>query len=123
MKILRILLLVILAGNIFAANIAVAHNSLTESNPADGAVLANSPESIELNFSDATYLESLELLTGDTVVVLEFASSITASTYFNVPLPLLQSGEYQVRWLVIGYDTHEIRGEFAFTVLSTESTE
>jgi methionine-rich copper-binding protein CopC len=31
-------------------------------------------------------------------------------------MPKLESGDYRIKWLVIGDDTHEIRGEFTFTV-------
>lgn len=110
-------ILLIIVGCFLISNVAVAHNSLTDSRPADTAILNESPESVELTFSDATYLESVVLVnTNGDEQALEFDSTITASRQFTVPMPKLESGDYRIKWLVIGDDTHEIRGEFTFTV-------
>lgn len=110
-------ILLIIVGCVLVSNVAVAHNSLTDSRPADTAILNESPESVELTFSDTTYLESVVLVDakGDEHS-LAFDSSISASRQFTVPVPLLENGDYLLKWLVIGDDTHEIRGEFTFTV-------
>jgi|SRR6056300_283924 methionine-rich copper-binding protein CopC len=98
-------------------NGAYAHNALKESFPADKGVLSSGPEVLTLSFSDPTYLEKVEIQFEDGVLVdIGFEPSKQASSQFSVPLPMLSNGEYRVNWLVIGDDTHEIKGEFTFTV-------
>ena len=98
-------------------NSAYAHNALKESYPADKAVLSSSPEILTLSFSDPTYLEKVEIQSEDGVLVdIGFEPSKQASSQFSVPLPKLSNGEYRVNWLVVGDDTHEIKGEFSFVV-------
>lgn len=98
-------------------NSAFAHNTLTESFPVDKAVLSSVPEVLTLSFSDSTYLEKVEIYSeeGD-LVEIGFESSKQAAIQFSVPLPALTNGSYRVNWLVIGDDTHEIKGDFTFTV-------
>ena len=96
---------------------AMAHNSLESSMPAAGQSLPVSPETIELMFTDATYLESVELsLVGGNQVPLSIDKAVAAARHFSVAVPTLEKGEYEVNWVVIGDDTHEISGEFVFAV-------
>lgn len=98
-------------------NSGFAHNSLVANFPEDGAVLNIGPEELTLRFSDSTYLETIEIYSEEGVLIdIGFEPSKQASNYFSVPLPELVAGEYQVDWLVIGDDTHEIKGEFTFIV-------
>lgn len=108
--------------SLFLCHSALAHNTLKESNPANQAVLAKPPEKLVLAFSDPTYLEGVKItsmLDGKEMEV-ELESSTQAARQFSVPMPALTSGEYRVNWLVIGDDTHEIRGEFRFTVIASD---
>ena len=104
-------------GFLFVINSALAHNTLTGSAPSDQAILTGSPDAIQLNFSDATYLEGIELTTSDgKKIALDFELIQTAARQFSIPVPVLGNGKYRVDWLVVGDDTHEIRGEFSFEV-------
>lgn len=119
MKTLTRIFLVTL-GYLVAIHSALAHNTLTASVPSDQAVLTESPDSIELTFSDATYLEQVELTTNDgNNIPLDIDLSPAAGRQFSIPVPALGNGEYRVAWLVVGDDTHEIKGEFSFTVDTT----
>jgi methionine-rich copper-binding protein CopC len=110
-------LLPLLAVLLLGAQPAFAHNKLTASSPADKATLESSPATLELSFSDATWLESVELLdAAGTPVALEFTAPTDQASGFSIPLPALPAGSYTVKWLVEGSDTHRIPGEFTFTI-------
>lgn len=111
---------IVTLGYLFAINSALAHNTLTRSAPADQAILTEAPDTIQLSFSDATYLEKVELTTSDGKnIALEFELIQTAARQFSIPVPALGNGKYRVAWLVVGDDTHEIKGEFSFEVDDT----
>lgn len=117
---LRKHLLSLLALLLLAAQPALAHNKLTSSTPADKATLTSAPATLELSFSDATWLESVELLdSAGTPVALEFTAPTDQASSFSIPLPTLPAGSYTVKWLVEGSDTHRIPGEFTFTITAT----
>ena len=110
-------ILVVLVGFLLMSTSAMAHNSLASSVPAGGMSISGSPSAIELTFTDATYLESVELSTvGGGEIPLTFNKAVSASRHFSVPVPALEKGEYEVKWLVIGDDTHEITGSFVFAI-------
>ena len=96
----------------------LAHNSLTDSVPGDQATLHQSPEFIELRFSDETYLNAVSLvnINGEEV---EFETEVTKSLsrYFQIPVPILEPGSYKFTWQVEGMDTHKINGDFEFSVM------
>lgn len=109
--------LLIALGYLLAVNTAMAHNTLTASVPSDQALLTESPDAIQLRFSDATYLEGIELTTLDGKnIPLEVEPTQTAARQFTIPVPALGNDEYRVAWVVVGDDTHEIKGEFSFKV-------
>lgn len=117
MKIFTRTIIALFVLPLFAMNTALAHNSLSVTNPADQALIQEAPEAIELNFSDETYLVEIKLEEVDGgIVLLDFDPSISASRHFSVPTPDLEDGNYQVKWMVEGDDTHKITGEFSFTV-------
>ena len=120
MKFIKYSYLSLIAVFIFAASTAQAHNSLTEAFPSDQSVINESLKALELTFSDATYLEEIELETvAGEIVSLDFDPSVTASRHFSVPVPDIGDGEYRVKWLVVGDDTHKISGEFSFKIKLT----
>lgn len=102
---------------LLGAQPALAHNKLTESTPADKATLDTAPATLELVFSDATWLESVEVFDAAGVVQpLEFTASTDQASSYSIALPPLPAGTYVVKWLVEGSDTHRITGELSFTV-------
>lgn len=114
---LRSCFLPLLAVLLLGAQPALAHNKLASSTPADKATLDTAPAALELNFSDATWLESVEVLDAAGVAQpLEFTASTDQASSYNIALPALPAGTYVVKWLVEGSDTHRITGEFSFTV-------
>lgn len=119
-SILRHCFLPLLAVLLLGAQPVLAHNKLASSTPADKATLDAAPAALELNFSDATWLETVELFdAAGTAVPLEFTAPTDQASSFSVALPALPAGTYVVKWLVEGSDTHRITGEFSFTVAAS----
>lgn len=105
---------------LLGSQVLLAHNTLTASSPADGAVLDSSPETIELSFSDGTYLDEFELLTAQgEAIELDFSPSLELSAHYSIEVPPLADGEYTVKWTVEGSDTHRLNGEFSFKLTSS----
>ncbi|MCQ2000309.1 copper resistance CopC family protein [Arthrobacter zhaoxinii] len=113
-------LLALCAGLLVWAPPAAAHDELTGSSPADGAVLEAPPESVELVFSNNP------AAIGSRVQVLDAAGTDWADGDVRIldntaTQPLRSSmpaGTYTVNWRVVSSDAHPIGdGEsFTFTV-------
>lgn len=97
---------------------AQAHDTLLESDPADGDVLETSPEEITLSFSadvlDVSPLVRITDADGETVAEITPAVDGPVATA-TLPEPL-DAGDYDVAWRVVSSDGHPIEGTFALTV-------
>ena len=97
---------------------AQAHDTLLESDPADGATLETSPEAITLTFSaDILDVSPLVRITDENGEQLaEITPSIdgpVATATLEEPLP---AGTSTVQWRVVSSDGHPIEGTFEVTV-------
>lgn len=97
---------------------AQAHDTLLESDPADGATLETSPEAITLTFSaDVLEVSPLVRITDESGEQLaEIAPSVdgpVATATLEEPLP---AGTSTVQWRVVSSDGHPIEGTFEVTV-------
>lgn len=97
---------------------AQAHDTLLESDPADGDVLETSPEEITLSFSadvlDVSPLVRISDADGETVAeITPTVDGTVATATLPEPLP---AGDYEVAWRVVSSDGHPIEGTFALTV-------
>lgn len=97
---------------------AQAHDTLLESDPADGATLETSPEAITLTFSaDVLEVSPLVRITDESGEQLaEITPSIdgpVATATLEEPLP---AGTSTVQWRVVSSDGHPIEGTFEVTV-------
>ena len=97
---------------------AQAHDTLLESDPADGATLETSPEAITLTFSaDILEVSPLVRITDESGEQLaEITPSIdgpVATATLEEPLP---AGTSTVQWRVVSSDGHPIEGTFGVTV-------
>jgi len=99
---------------------ALAHTALSEAMPADGANVAQSPEDLNLSFTEAVNLMKVTVtFNTEQEIDIGFVPSATAANVFAVPLPSLEDGRYQIDWIVLGSDSHRVEGKFAFTVDAT----
>jgi methionine-rich copper-binding protein CopC len=97
---------------------AQAHDTLLESDPADGATLETSPEAITLTFSaDILDVSPLVRITDeDGEQLAEITPSVdgpVATATLEEPLP---AGESTIQWRVVSSDGHPIEGTFTVTV-------
>ncbi|MGI5309802.1 copper resistance CopC family protein [Rheinheimera sp. WS51] len=115
MKILKTLKIVSAIAVLLMATTVSAHVDLTETVPADEAMLMQSPATLKLTFSAPVRMMKLSLIDAEKKAVkFGFAASATAASEFEWPLPPLKSGEYQVSWIVMGQDGHKMTGDYSF---------
>jgi Uncharacterized protein, homolog of Cu resistance protein CopC len=94
-----------------------AHNSLTGSDPRDGARLDTAPEQVRL-----TFLSRLDPDTTRVTVTGPDGASVTrgeptfAGSRVTVPVQPVAAGRYRVRYEVASGDGHPVRGEIEFTL-------
>lgn len=112
MKILKLLLLI---SALLINTTAYAHTGLKSSIPEDKAVLKQAPDTVTLEFHSAVHLLKLQLVNDkDEELKLDFQPKSEAAARFSQPLPGLKAGNYTVKWISMGKDTHKISGEFSF---------
>jgi hypothetical protein len=117
-KLLLPLLAVLFAGQV------LAHVHLTDSVPADNAMLMQTPAKLSLTFSGEVRLTKVSLTTtNNNSVQFGFMPSAIAAEQFSWALPALQSGNYQVSWVALGADGHKMSGDFGFMLHSSGAPE
>lgn len=115
---LAVLFAALLAALLGLGAPAQAHDTLLESDPADGATLETSPEAITLTFSaDVLEVSPLVRITDESGEQLaEITPSVdgpVATATLEEPLP---AGTSTVQWRVVSSDGHPIEGTFEVTV-------
>lgn len=99
----------------------MAHSKLVASEPANEAELTETPQQVTLEFNREVRLVKLAVTDeNDETVEIAFKPSRDKNTAFEVVLPTLESGAYQVKWMVMSGDSHKMKGEFSFSVISAE---
>ncbi|MGP9539474.1 copper resistance CopC family protein [Brachybacterium sp. AOP43-C2-M15] len=108
----------LLAALIFLPAPAMAHDTLLESDPADGESLETSPEEIALTFSaDILEVSPLVRISDESgTEVAEITPTIDGPVATAALPEQLPAGEYSVQWRVVSSDGHPIEGTFAITV-------
>lgn len=110
---------VVAASLLGFADVANAHNSLTSSEPADGAVLDGAPTTWSLTFTGVVPLESAsaELVFADgTRAALPAPAHGTSTSVIVFALPENVSGDVTGRWRLVGTDGHVITGRVQFGI-------
>ncbi|MGC5020922.1 copper resistance CopC family protein [Micromonospora sp. DT47] len=108
---------VALGVSLLPATPAFAHNSLTGSNPADGARVAAAPAEIELRFlarPDPTTTK-ITVVGPDSVPAVGGTPRFTGSRV-DVPFRAGKAGLYIVGYQVASSDGHPVKGEVRFTL-------
>ena len=96
---------------------AVAHSPLISSSPADGDVLAASPQAINMKFRGTARLVRLALTGAQSgEVTLSEEHLMVEKHRHTVALPAIAADEYEVRWRALSADGHLVKGSFSFTV-------
>lgn len=101
---------------IAAPSVALAHATLTTSQPAEGDRLAEAPATVSMTFGSDVRVVSL-LLKHDNAaeVPLPLPSPAFART-ISAPLPPLAPGAYEIEWHAAAKDMHAMSGTVHFTV-------
>jgi methionine-rich copper-binding protein CopC len=114
----RLFRFAILGAALIAAN-AQAHAHLKASTPAEGTVVAGSPTSIALTFSEAARLTLVSIQKDQDPAQSLKAPAGDAAAQLNVVVPTLVPGSYTLRWRVLSADDNHITsGELHFKVAS-----
>ena len=114
---MRKVILVLLGIVGLSALQAQAHTYLSESIPADEAVVNVAPAEIVLGFSEAVRLTAVSIRDGGGAEhALEPLPGETGER-FVLGVSDLSPGDYVVSWRAVGADTHIVSGEFRFTVV------
>ena len=114
---MRKVILVLLGTVGLSALQAQAHTYLSESIPADEAVVNVAPAEIVLGFSEAVRLTAVSIRHGGGAEhALEPLPGETGER-FVLGVSDLSPGDYVVSWRAVGADTHIVSGEFRFTVV------
>ena len=110
------LALAIVVGTAGAAD---AHAGLVSTNPAPGSVIAQSPRTIELHFSEPVELPTRAVRLFDAnrnSIALGTISHGASNDTVVAVVPLLSNGGYVAAWRVISADGHPVSAAFTFAV-------
>ena len=99
---------------IFASSNLLAHAKMLASIPADNASYDTPLTAIELNFKNPSRLIKLSLKYQGQKIPLSFKPSAKANTYFSIPLPKLEEGQYKLEWISLGNDGHKMKSKISF---------
>lgn len=99
------------------AGAASAHAGLESASPADGAVVADAPSEITLNFSERVSVQpdGVRVLDADANRRDKGTATASGSTV-TVPLDDLSDGGYVVAWRIVSDDGHPVSGTYTFSV-------
>jgi len=102
---------------VLLAPTANAHSDLVGTTPADGAVIADAPASITLQFNEEPLDSMVDVVITDAAgAVVAMDAAEAAGTEVLVPWPgSLGAGDYTVAYRVVSADGHPVTGTFTFT--------
>jgi copper resistance protein C len=113
----RILILVIWGIIMITPSYALAHSYMSESSPADGEVVHEAIDELQLLFNAGIEQFSTVTVTkdGKEEIWVEDILIESPSMYVTLESPL-EAGTYTVEWVAIGADTHQTEGSYSFSV-------
>jgi hypothetical protein len=107
----------VLAGLLATAAPALAHNSLTGSDPEDGETVEHAPDQLQLTFFAAVDPNNAEFdVTGPDGSSVIAGDPEVAEKTVRVPIRPGPAGDYEVAWRVLSSDADWVAGTVAFTV-------
>lgn len=107
----------VLAAVLLSASALVqAHAHLKDAQPAEGAVLNDSPANIVLKFSEAARVTSLTVQKEGGAEQKLAPLPTAASAEVSVPAGKLAPGKYVVSYRVVSDDNHIMSGQVHFTI-------
>src|SRR5262249_25506681 len=93
---------------------ALAHASLMQAVPPDGAILAESPRQLRLTFNEPIAPTVVQIIgpNGDVITPLVAAENAV----LTVTPPALRQGTHTLSWRVVSADGHPVGGALVFSV-------
>ncbi len=96
---------------------AHAHSPLSSTIPEDGALLAEAPTELSVQFAKGIRLTRVQLVDVEDIALdLDLSDYTSFDTDFVLALPVLNSGQYRIEWRGLGEDGHILNGSFGFLV-------
>lgn len=104
-----------------SAGAALAHAHLKSATPADNAVVAAAPATLELHFSEGVDLKfsGVSLNGPDQKAVATGTPTHAGNDEASLAVPVtgkLAPGKYSVQWHVLSKDGHKTKGSYSFSV-------
>ena len=94
---------------------AFAHGDMGKTYPADGAMMMEPTEHVELHFEMPMALLKLRVIdSSGKPVAIDFTRSKEMKEHFKVMMPTLAPDNYKVEWKAMGEDGHSMNGSFGF---------
>lgn len=117
------LLKIFAATLVLVSSSAFAHTSLKASAPADKAMLDQAPTELSLTFGAKVKLLGLTLTDSKgEKIPLAFEPIKEMQASFVQKLPVLKPEVYTVDWVMMGQDTHKMKGQFGFMLHGPNGT-
>jgi copper transport protein len=122
-RLLGLLLAALALGLVLPPSTASAHAALLSADPADGAVLATAPSSVELTFDEPVFLvpdgfQLYDASGGHRTVPVAAAGATVRAT---LP-PHIAEGSYVLFWRVVSDDAHPESGVLSFAIGRADGT-
>lgn len=96
---------------------ALAHSSMDNTTPKNGATIVQVPAEISFNFAKDIRLTRVDMLhQNDPSVRLNLGDQKSFDRVFSLPVENMGDGIYLIKWRGLGKDGHAVQGEFSFTV-------
>ena len=106
----------VLVGAVVAPGTASAHNSLTSSNPKNGATVARPPATVTLTFLSRLNPKGTKVtVSGPDGASVAAAAPVFAGKSVTVRLRPAAAGAYTVAYELVSSDGHPIKGRVRFT--------
>ena len=105
-----------IAFTIFATG-ALAHSALEFMSPANNAIVAQVPKTIELSFKNSIFLTKIILKYEDKPsIILDLSGTKGFVTDYSIPLKDMGFGSYNFEWRGLGKDGHILIDSYSFVV-------
>ena len=105
-----------IAFTIFAT-VASAHSALKAISPANNAIVAQAPKTIELSFKNSIYLTKITMkYENKPSITLDLSGTKGFVTDYSIPLKQMGFGSYNFEWRGLGKDGHILIDTFSFVV-------
>ncbi len=96
---------------------AIAHSRVDTTTPENGAMIAEVPAEISINFAADIRLTRVDMTHQDHPSVrLDLGDQASFDRVFTLPLQGMGEGIYRIEWRGLGMDGHAMQGAFSFTV-------